>query len=223
MTASAASPSSVSATRPRTCTIEYGFSCETAEIATRGSSARLRALRVAGCVKKAIRLALHAAPHGHGVRRAAREHRRRRGSGWARGRTGARSSSSRPCGDTPTGWRLPDEIRAACARVAAAARHVRIADDAVAPYAATLAPALAAREQPYAEPERGAAHLLQLDAVNFGSGWFPTLRKPPGPLRLPHRRARPARARARGARRRCGASTRAECAARRSARSPSTR
>ena len=34
---------------------------------------------------------------------------------------------------------LPDEIRAACARVAAAARHVRIVDDAVAPYAATLA------------------------------------------------------------------------------------
>ena len=45
MTSRAASPSSVSATRPRTCTIEYGFSCDTAEIATRGSRARLRALR----------------------------------------------------------------------------------------------------------------------------------------------------------------------------------
>ena len=76
---------------------------------------------------------------------------------------------------------LPDEIRAACARVAAAARHVRIAEDAVAPYAATLTPAPAASaEQPSGEPERGAAHLLQLDAINFGSGWFPTLRKPPG-------------------------------------------
>ena len=48
-------------------------------------------------------------------------------------------------------------------------------------YAATLAPEpVAPAEQPYAEPERGAAHLLQLDAINFGSGWFPTLRKPPG-------------------------------------------
>ncbi len=76
---------------------------------------------------------------------------------------------------------LPDEIRAACARVAAAARHVAIVEEAVAPYAATLEPAPPApAEQPYDDPERGAAHLLQLDAVNFGSGWFPTLRKPPG-------------------------------------------
>ena len=62
----------------------------------------------------------------------------RRGSGWARGRTGA------PCRRGPWGryhrMALPDEIRAACARVAATARHVSIADEAVAPYAATLAP-----------------------------------------------------------------------------------
>ena len=76
---------------------------------------------------------------------------------------------------------LPDEIRAACARVAAAARHVGIVEAAIAPYAATLAPAPhEPAEQPYADAESGAAHLLQLDAVNFGSGWFPTLRKPPG-------------------------------------------
>jgi hypothetical protein len=76
---------------------------------------------------------------------------------------------------------LPDEIRAACARVAGAARHVRIDRTAVESYAATLEPApVEPAEQPYADPEQGAAHLLQLDAVNFGSGWFPTLRKPPG-------------------------------------------
>jgi hypothetical protein len=76
---------------------------------------------------------------------------------------------------------LPDEIRAACARVAGAARHVRIDEAAIAPYAATLEPApVEPAEQPYPDLERGAAHLLQLDAVNFGSGWFPTLRKPPG-------------------------------------------
>ncbi len=31
-----------------------------------------------------------------------------------------------------------------------------------------------------AEPEAVAAYLLILDAINFGSGWFPTLRKRPG-------------------------------------------
>jgi hypothetical protein len=77
---------------------------------------------------------------------------------------------------------LPDEIRAACARVAAAARHVRIEHDAIAGYARTLpadsppAPDLA----PGASDEQRAAFSLQLNAVNFGSGWFPTLRKPAG-------------------------------------------
>jgi hypothetical protein len=37
---------------------------------------------------------------------------------------------------------------------------------------------------PESEPddrlEQRAAHWLQLNAINFGSGWFPTLRKPPG-------------------------------------------
>jgi hypothetical protein len=77
---------------------------------------------------------------------------------------------------------LPDDIRAACARVAAQGRHVRIVADAISGYAATLpaasppAPDLA----PGASDEARAAFSLQLNAVNFGSGWFPTLRKPPG-------------------------------------------
>ena len=77
---------------------------------------------------------------------------------------------------------LPDDIRAACARVAERARHVRIVHDAIPGYAATLpadsppAPDLA----PGASDEERAAFSLQLNAVNFGSGWFPTLRKPPG-------------------------------------------
>jgi Potential Queuosine, Q, salvage protein family len=77
---------------------------------------------------------------------------------------------------------LPDEVRAGCARVADAARHVRIADSAIAAYAQTLpagsppAPELA----PGAPDEERAAFGLQLNAVNFGSGWFPTLRKPAG-------------------------------------------
>jgi hypothetical protein len=76
---------------------------------------------------------------------------------------------------------LTDDIRAATARVAAAARSVRVVEDAIEPYAATLP-----SERPPAPDLEGAgdearaAFLLQLNAVNFGSGWFPTLRKPPG-------------------------------------------
>ncbi len=77
---------------------------------------------------------------------------------------------------------LTDDIRAACARVAARARRVRIVEAAIEPYAATLpaesppAPDLG----PGASEEQRAAFLITLNAINFGSGWFPTLRKPPG-------------------------------------------
>jgi hypothetical protein len=82
----------------------------------------------------------------------------------------------------PGAMGLCDDIRAACARVAARARHVRVVEEAVPEYARTLpadsppAPDLA----PGASDEDRAAFGLQLNAVNFGSGWFPTLRKPPG-------------------------------------------
>jgi hypothetical protein len=77
---------------------------------------------------------------------------------------------------------LPDEVRSACARVAGAARHVRIAEAAIPAYAATLPAAGAAPVEPVpgTTDEARAALALQLDAVNFGSGWFPTLRKRPG-------------------------------------------
>jgi len=77
---------------------------------------------------------------------------------------------------------LPDRLRSACADVSAAARHVRIEQDEIAEYARTLparsppAPDLA----PGASDEERAAFSLQLNGVNFGSGWFPTLRKPAG-------------------------------------------
>jgi hypothetical protein len=74
-----------------------------------------------------------------------------------------------------------DELRDACARVARRARHVTIDASAIAPYAAGLAldePAPGADEAPAgADTETLAAHWLTLDAINFGSGWFPTLRK----------------------------------------------
>jgi hypothetical protein len=77
---------------------------------------------------------------------------------------------------------LTDDVRTACAAVAAEARRVRIRETAVEAYAATLpagsppAPDLAPGEP----DERRAAFQITLNAINFGSGWFPTLRKQPG-------------------------------------------
>jgi hypothetical protein len=78
---------------------------------------------------------------------------------------------------------LVDEIREACAWVAARATHVTIAEDRIAAYAAALpAPGDGEPDPPLVTgpPERLAAFHLALDAVNFGSGWFPTLRKREG-------------------------------------------
>ena len=75
-----------------------------------------------------------------------------------------------------------DELRAACETVAARARSVRIDHAAIRPYAAALPPRLdpmppAPRSD---SPSEIAAYWLTLDAINFGSGWFPTLRKRDG-------------------------------------------
>ena len=86
-----------------------------------------------------------------------------------------------------------DELRAACAEVARRARRVRIREAGIPGYAASLPLDAAAAtgpgagagagesdELPGATREERAAHWLTLDAINFGSGWFPTLRKPGG-------------------------------------------
>ncbi len=76
---------------------------------------------------------------------------------------------------------LLDDVRRECAAIAARARWVRIELerlDGVEP-----------GPPPQLDPERHflegsnvdvATYLLTLDAINFGSGWFPTLRKRPG-------------------------------------------
>jgi hypothetical protein len=78
------------------------------------------------------------------------------------------------------------ELRIACATIAGRARHVSIARDAIGPYAERL------RLDPVPSPTAPDPHLLTgpreartafwltLDAINFGSGWFPTLRKRAG-------------------------------------------
>ncbi|MGO9973688.1 MAG: queuosine salvage family protein [Solirubrobacteraceae bacterium] len=73
-------------------------------------------------------------------------------------------------------------IRSGCARVAQRSAHVRIDEARIPAYARSLrAPASEPAAAPrFADRDTGAAYWLTLDAINFGSGWFPTLRKPPG-------------------------------------------
>jgi hypothetical protein len=73
---------------------------------------------------------------------------------------------------------LSDRVRAASAEIAASARSVTIALDALETLDPGPLPELdAERHYLEGEPEDVARYLLALDAVNFGSGWFPTLRK----------------------------------------------
>jgi hypothetical protein len=73
---------------------------------------------------------------------------------------------------------LADEVRTACAQIAANARSVRIDLEAAAEVQPVEPPALDP-ERHYLEgdPADVADYMLALDAINFGSGWFPTLRK----------------------------------------------
>ncbi len=76
---------------------------------------------------------------------------------------------------------LCDEVRSGCAAVAAEARSVRIDLDRLEGIAPGPPPELdPARHYLEGTREDVAAYLLTLDAINFGSGWFPTLRKRPG-------------------------------------------
>jgi Potential Queuosine, Q, salvage protein family len=76
---------------------------------------------------------------------------------------------------------LCDDVRAHCASVAATARSVTIDRDALAAYDAAPAAHIDPQLHDLAgDPENVARGLLTLDTINFGSGWFPTLRKDPG-------------------------------------------
>lgn len=64
--------------------------------------------------------------------------------------------------------------------MAARAVHVQIRSDRIAAYAASLPSPAASIPVPARDTATERAFWLTLDAINFGSGWFPTLRKPPG-------------------------------------------
>jgi Potential Queuosine, Q, salvage protein family len=78
---------------------------------------------------------------------------------------------------------LLSQLRSACALVAERARHVRIDADRIPAYVGSLPIDLPAGDpDPQTHLTDGtreelAAFWLTLDAINFGSGWFPTLRK----------------------------------------------
>ena len=81
---------------------------------------------------------------------------------------------------------VPDQVREACAWVAGRARSVTLDEVAIRGYVATLPDQAAV---PGLDPathaveggrEKSAAFVLCLDAINFGSGWWPTIRKRPG-------------------------------------------
>jgi len=76
---------------------------------------------------------------------------------------------------------LPERVREHCAAIASSARHVSIDLDAAGRIEPGSPPVLD-RARPYLERSREdvAMYMLTLDAINFGSGWFPTLRKRPG-------------------------------------------
>lgn len=77
---------------------------------------------------------------------------------------------------------LPDEVRAACAWVMGQARWVQVDEEAIDAYAAGLSPAGDDEAPPFAaaDPETAAAFAICMNAINFGSGWWPTIRKRPG-------------------------------------------
>jgi Queuosine salvage protein len=78
---------------------------------------------------------------------------------------------------------LTDEVRARCREVATGARSVSIdleRLERIEPSAVTPPELDAERHYLEGPVEDVAAYLLTLDAINFGSGWFPTLRKRPG-------------------------------------------
>jgi hypothetical protein len=82
---------------------------------------------------------------------------------------------------------VTDELRDACAWIAGRSTVVRVAEERVREYARQLGDmdertgsARVRSSISAAQREREAAFWLTLDAINFGSGWFPSLRKQEG-------------------------------------------
>ena len=81
---------------------------------------------------------------------------------------------------------VPERVRRACEWVAGQAGFVHVEESAIDTYASGLPAASDTEELDSAswllegKRERRAAFVICLDAINFGSGWWPTIRKRPG-------------------------------------------
>ncbi|MCP3987179.1 MAG: hypothetical protein GY723_22560 [bacterium] len=81
---------------------------------------------------------------------------------------------------------LFEQIREACAEVARRAQYVRIDDQNLDQLAAILSrerprvPDLDPGRREFGDRDTTLAHVITLNAINFGSGWFPKLRKHAG-------------------------------------------
>lgn len=79
-----------------------------------------------------------------------------------------------------------NDVRAHAARLATAARYVRIREDRIPEYARALplevtrSPQLDPQTHYLGEGDATLAYVIALDAINFGSGYFPHLHKRPG-------------------------------------------
>ena len=227
MIASASSPSTVSTTRPRIWAILYGCSWSTIEIATRGSAARLRALREPGWVKNAIRSpssaiqtgTLCGAPLGSTV------------ATWAKF---ARPSSARTLSESSAMRRIVAWQDARACRCPTSPRRLRARGGRGAPrpdrrlrdpgVRADAAGRVAAGARPRAgrvgRAARGVRAAAQRGQLRLRL--VPDAAQAAGPVGLPHGRGRPEGARARGARRSSRASTPPRRRRRSAARTPGT-
>src|SRR5258708_186643 len=81
---------------------------------------------------------------------------------------------------------LLDQVREAAEATSNSAKSVAIQHEAIEAYAASLplgaarAPELDPATHFFGEPDATLAYVVQLDAINFGSGYFPRLGKRPG-------------------------------------------
>jgi hypothetical protein len=79
-----------------------------------------------------------------------------------------------------------DAVRKKCREVVECAKHVRINEDRIGAYAMSfpldnaISPELDAHSHYLGRDEQTAAFILTLDSINFGSGYFPFLKKRPG-------------------------------------------
>ena len=82
---------------------------------------------------------------------------------------------------------LTDQVRETCRSIAESARFVSIDLDRLGASTRGAAGAPDADDFVEGTPADVADYVLTLDSINFGSGWFPTLRKRPGHVGVLHR------------------------------------